>query len=433
MLNFDDQQQIELRSDEVQEILGTPPSWLVRWGTTVTLLSFMMLLLAGWLVRYPDVIPARIVLTTANPPVEVVARADGRIESLLMTDKESVSAGQPLVVLSSTANFNHIQQLTSDVIRWQNLPLDSLALEQPATNLDLGPVQSDYSLFLQNLEAYRFGVNDKSRSLVSNISSTREQISGLEQGIQLDLRAKQRAINNLSSARDIFSRQEGLYQQGILSKMVLEQERQKVSDAERAVDQYDESILRKRNDIASLRKNITDASSTDREADASQSVRLQGTLNALRTSLDQWKQNYLLVAPVDGQVSLNAAYFSEQQFVRKDEIVLTIVPPSDNRIFGRLTLPAAGSGKVKTGQRVVVKLDSYPFHEFGTLEGTVESKALVSKDNQYNIMVSFPPKLQTSYRKSIPFEQQLQGAAEIVTEDKRFLERILEQIFAAGR
>ena len=42
----------ELRSEDVQEILGTPPHWLVRWGTTVVLAGFVMILCAAWFIRY---------------------------------------------------------------------------------------------------------------------------------------------------------------------------------------------------------------------------------------------------------------------------------------------------------------------------------------------------------------------------------------------
>ena len=47
---------VELRSEEVQEILGTPPNWLVRWGTLVVLVGFSFLLCVAWFVRYPDVV-----------------------------------------------------------------------------------------------------------------------------------------------------------------------------------------------------------------------------------------------------------------------------------------------------------------------------------------------------------------------------------------
>lgn len=81
---------IELRSEDVQEILGTPPNWLVRWGTTVVLIGFTLMLLAAWFIRYPDVVEAKVVITTAVPPMDVVTRTDGRIYRLLVRDNIAV-------------------------------------------------------------------------------------------------------------------------------------------------------------------------------------------------------------------------------------------------------------------------------------------------------------------------------------------------------
>ncbi|MCV9927497.1 HlyD family secretion protein, partial [Flavobacterium sp. LS1R49] len=41
--------------------------------------------------------------------------------------------------------------------------------------------------------------------------------------------------------------------------------------------------------------------------------------------------------------------------------------------------------------------------------------------------ISLPKGLETSYDKKIPFQQEMKGSAEIVTEDLRLLERILYQ------
>ena len=61
---MEEHESIELRSEEIQEILGTPPRKIVRWGTTIAFLTFCFLIFVSYFVRYPDVIKAPIVLTT---------------------------------------------------------------------------------------------------------------------------------------------------------------------------------------------------------------------------------------------------------------------------------------------------------------------------------------------------------------------------------
>ena len=113
---------------------------------------------------------------------------------------------------------------------------------------------------------------------------------------------------------------------------------------------------------------------------------------------------------------------------------MTIVPPQNKAIVGRALLPVENSGKVKPEQRVILKLGSYPYQEYGILKGFVLDKSLVPRDNQYSITVSVPTNennnLITSYGREIPFEQQLQGKVEIITEEKGFIARITDQIFS---
>lgn len=426
---------IELRSEDVQEILGTPPNWLVRWGTTVVLIGFTLMLLAAWFIRYPDVVEAKVVITTAVPPMDVVTRTDGRIYRLLVRDNIAVEENTLLAVLQSTANYEHVIELDMAVKAWQSSSLDSLRFLNPPENYVLGDLQIQYADFVQQLNIFQFGKENKTAAVRSNIGSINQQINQLEKSIVFEEKALKRMGEQIKIAEDLYENQKSLYEQDLISRVEFEKERTKLAELERQRDQYEENILHKRNEIISLRKGITDVSLGEEETASSTSSRLLGSLNTLRSSIDTWKQTYLLTAPISGRVSYNNAV--EKKFVRQGERLLTIVPQDNDVIVGRLSLPVEGSGKVKPGQEVILKLDSYPYHEFGTLRGLVFSKSLVPQDNQYAILISVLTnknnELITSYGREIPFEQQLQGKAEIVTDDKGFIARITDQLFAGRR
>jgi multidrug efflux pump subunit AcrA (membrane-fusion protein) len=425
-----EENQIELRSDEVQEILGTPPSWIVRWGTILLFLGVSMMALVGWLIRYPDVIDAKIVLTTETPPVGVIARTEGPIAQFLVKDNDVVSVNQVIMILQSTANYEDVLKIDKLVTALQKAKIDSFQYVTPLKNIELGEIQSEYSLFVQNLEDLKFGKTEKNTSVKSSVSSVTTQISRVKESITFDIRSKERAEGQLVMAQNLFKKQQDLYAAEVLSRVELERERLKLSDIEKQVEAFDENIIRKKNEIISLQKNIGEMNFSEKSDASTSSVRLRESLNNLRSALEKWKQTYLLTAPIEGRVSLNNTFFSAKQFVKQGDLLLTIVPNSNDKIVGRVMLPVAGSGKVKENQRVLIRLDNYPYHEFGTLEGKVESKSLVPKDDLYAIRITMPDSLVTSYRKPIVFQQQLQGSAQIITENKRFLQRIWEQIFA---
>jgi multidrug resistance efflux pump len=429
---MEEQHYVELRSEDVQEILGTPPHWLVRWGTAIVLAGFAMMICAAWFIRYPDVVEAKVTITTAVPPVDVVARTDGRIYKVLTPDKKLVQENDLLVVMQSTADYEDVLNLDMAVDAWQRSDLDSLKLLTPVRNLSLGDIQADYADFVQQLENFQLGKGSKSAAANSNIGSIKQQINQLEQSIAYEERGLKRVNDQLKTAEELYEKQKELYEQGITSRVDFEKERTKLADLERQRDVYEDNMLRKRNEIINLRKGITDASLGQAETASNTSSRLLGSLNTLRSSINKWKQTYLITAPIAGRV----AYVSsiEKKYVQEGEQVLTLVPPQTKAIVGRVLLPVESSGKVKPEQRVIIKLNGYPYQEYGTLKGFVIDKSLIPRDNQYSVLVSVSTNennnLFTSHNREIQFEQQLQGKVEIITEEKGFIARITDQIFS---
>ena len=87
------------------------------------------------------------------------------------------------------------------------------------------------------------------------------------------------------------------------------------------------------------------------------------------------------------------------------------------------------SGKIKKGQKVQIKLLNYPSDEFGELNGAVKSISLIpNEEGNYLVDVELPQNLKTTYDKTIPFRQEMKGAADIVTEDLRLIERFFYQL-----
>jgi multidrug resistance efflux pump len=428
---------VELRSEAVQEILGTPPNWLVQWGTTVVLLGFCLLMCVAWFVRYPDVVVSdKLSITTADPPVEVVARSDGRVALLLVEDTTVVGERQALAVLQNTAFYYDVRQLDTLLSQWQNLSAEDFrSLEYP-DSLRLGELQSDYALFVRDLEDFKFGRASRSNTVQMNVGAIEQQINQLQQSITFEQKALKRINEQLRIAENFYERQKDLFRQNIISEMKLEEERLKLADIERQRDIHEGNILEKNREIISLRNSIRSANFGQTENTQSSSTRLMASLRALRSAIDQWSQTYVLTAPIGGKVVFNG--LNLQQYVRQGEAVMTVVPQSTDKIVGRVQLPVEKSGKVNVGQDVLIKLENYPFQEFGMLKGKVASKSPVPRNREYTIIVddlevTGSGKLRTSTKREIRFEQQLLGSAEIITEDKGFLERVIEQITSGFR
>ena len=65
---------IELRSEEVQEVMGQIPAWIVRWGITLLFVVVLALLVGSYFFIYPDVIETEMTLTSREPVVKFVGK-----------------------------------------------------------------------------------------------------------------------------------------------------------------------------------------------------------------------------------------------------------------------------------------------------------------------------------------------------------------------
>ena len=107
-------QKIEIRSEEVQDILGQVPSWIVRWGTMVILATVGVMLAGSMVFRWPDIKRADITVTRENPPAPMVARSDGRI-NLFVKDSQVVKMYDYLAVIDNPADYSDVVQLQYDM------------------------------------------------------------------------------------------------------------------------------------------------------------------------------------------------------------------------------------------------------------------------------------------------------------------------------
>lgn len=425
-MRMEEHEKIQLRSEEVQEILGRPPGWMVRWGSTVIAFVILAALAISWYVQYPDVVEAPVLLTTDNPPVDIIARTDGRLAKLAVKEDETVKEGDVLIILQSTGRLSDIQKLDSFVNRLQDFDMASVGTFQPRKDLELGELATDYSTFVQLYEDFAFSNNEKRSADLLKINSLQNQIASMNRSIRVDADQQTKARQKLEAETQNYKRQMQLYSDKIISLRELEEANNKLIDLKRDVDAYNSGKISKEIEIANVNKSISDVVIGSKEGAVTKFVALRESISKLRSSLDNWQQKYLVTAPIGGKVSLNSSFFSEQQFVKQGDELMAIVPEGQSAMIGRVQLPITGSGKVKPNQRVLVRLDNFPYQEYGQIEGFVASKSAVPKNGLLPILVNLPAGLKTSYGKTLVFEQKMQGTAHIITENRRLIERIFE-------
>ena len=103
-----DDNNIELRSEEFQEILGEIPSWILRWGITLAAIIIILIFVGSAFFKYPDIITAKMTLTGEIPAAGIVAKTSGKIQEIYVVDKQNVKKNDYLALIENSANIDDI-------------------------------------------------------------------------------------------------------------------------------------------------------------------------------------------------------------------------------------------------------------------------------------------------------------------------------------
>ena len=416
---------IELRSESVQDILTQPPHWMIRWGNTVIFIILLLILVMSYIIKYPEFVPASVIITSQNPPEKLEARTNSKIEKILIKDHQKVKAGQVMMVLQSTANYHDILELKDIIDSLPTNQLQSFPL-QKVSAFKLGEIQGDYNSFAKAFQDERLFTRLQPyapENLAANqsLSEYRGRITNLQQQRSIEVAKYELTKKN-------FQRSQELFNQGVIAALELENEKIKFLQAEQNLKNINISLSQMQEAISGLNKTKSGASINTEKDKINYSSQTLQLYEQLRKSLRQWEQSYLFISSTNGVVSFQQ-FWGENQFVKQGDVVMSILPENTESLIGRMQIPSANSGKVQTGQKVLIKLDNYRFQEYGIIEGKVQNISLTPDENgNYYVDVILPKGLKTSYNKTLLFDKELKGNGEIVTEDLRLIERIFFQI-----
>ena len=422
------------RSPDVRDILGTPPGWLLRYGMAVVLLGCLLLFVVASFFHYPNIVRAPVELTTATPPVPVYAPGSGYVQRLLADEGDTVRAGDILITLDDAAVYEHLLYLEEELEYLRTSDGPALAAYRPDRSLALGAVQQPYDELvgaIENYQALRSNAGSTIQAARGALAARRTEIERLIDSMEAELIELRKAI--ALRQREV-TQADRLYLDGDLS---LGQLNVTKAAFQRANGEYQAKLTAigaKREELAALRQNGVRIGVSGTQSALEARDRIQSSVLGVRRAIDDWKYRHLVRAPAGGIASYYTDLLPANTRLQRGDEFMAIIPPQEElEIVGRLTLSNEESGQVRVGQAVRIKLKDYPFREYGMLWGEVATRSKVPKERTFYLVVSLDRGMVTSLDRSIPFQYNMVGTAEIITEDKQFLERVLGEVWAFFR
>lgn len=394
---------------------------LAKYGTIITCIILVIVALFTWLIRYPETVNSEAKLTGTNAPKPIIAHLSGRLQLLLKKNGDQVKKDDIIGCVETTADID-------EVLKFENF-VDTLYMLVNSDNSDgiqeimrqsfsgLGELQSDYQGFMQSYLPYRdYVLGDYARRKkdllnkdINMVNKSRQVLREQEVLSQQDLELNYTTLdkNKKLLEEQIISEQE-------YRELVSQHLNKKMSEP-----QMKSEYINKESQLNAINKELVEIDNMV----ATHKTEFRQAVYNMKSRIDEWKQQHLLIASEGGKLSFSR-FLQENQVVEGGQ-VLAYITPEHSSVYMETLVPQSNFGKVTTGQKVILRFEAYPWQEFGTLTGTIDYISPIPVDSGYYLAkIQLPEKLVTNHHKEIPFVEGLKAQSEIVTKDMRLAESL---------
>jgi len=422
------------RSEPIQDIIERMPN---KFATVITLIIstlVILLILFSWLIKYPDTVTGQIIINAKFSPVKLVANSSGRITIFNFKPKDDVREGEYIAVIQNPANIKDMKVI-KELVNETNLYKQGFESDYNLypTKVSLGEVNLKYYTFLNDLQQiYEY---KKSNIYLKQEENLRDDISKLGAILSNNKILRETHFKNMNLTKKFSYRDSILLAEKIATEEELDQSKINYFTSKENYQNVVGGIITTEQQIADDQNKLAQQIIQRHDKERQMQLDLLSAFNDLKDNIKSWELTYVFKSPINGKIDfLN--FFTNDEFIQAGQDVFTIIP-KQNKVIGQVQLPSTGSGKVKVGQDVIIKLDNYPYEEYGTVKGKVASISLISnkvkeKDqtetDNYLVEVDLPHELTTNYGKKLEFKYEIKGNADIIVTDRRLIERFFDNL-----
>lgn len=411
-------------SEEISDIITAVPSWILRWGIALIFAILLGIILLSSFIRYPDVVKASVKINSLNAPKAVLAHQQGKLVKLLIKDHQMVEVNEPLAFIESTANHRDVLVL-AERLKLLNGKLNNnepiIATDLTTLGLNLGELQANYQSFHQEYLAFlNTQQNGFYHTQKAFLQKDLAEIKKLQNQIHQQQKIQQQEYAN---AEEEYRAYQTLKNKNVISNNEFKQQENKYLSSKYPLQQSNTALLNNNTTYLAKEKEIATLDNTIRE----QQAKFRQALSAIANQTNEWLKNYVVFSPLAGKVGY-AGILQENQNVSINQ-ELFIINPGNTDFFGEVAIPQYNMGKVSLGQKTLIKMRSFPFEEFGAINGKISyitDAAL--KDSVFIAKIDLGKFENKNNNLPIKLKNGMIGDAEIITRESSLLQRLVYNI-----
>ena len=409
-------------SNSLQTVLDQPPSSLPRTLLFSGLAFCFVLSTWAWLGQVHKVSHAQGRLVPKGEVYKIQPVTQSEIAKIEVKEGQTVKAGQIVATLDDRLAGADVERLT------QSLGGDRLQLAQTEGLMDRTRLEAEVR---QAIAAAEVQSQVAALAQTQVKVSTSQKILPLLQATSADYQARLQKLQPLVSAGALpedrlFEIQQTLHQR--------QQEiTQNQGDIEQALTEGDQIRAGLAEKQAEGKKSALEAQQQlqQLQIEAGQlRAKIAGTQAELRAAQTRLKQMFLY-APVAGTVT-SLKVHNSGEVTQPGQTIAEIAPASAPLVLSAL-LPSREAGLVRKGMTVQIKLDAFPYQDYGIISGKVNSISPDAENNEqmgavYKVEIALDRHSVMHEQQMIPFKAGQTATAEIIVKQQRIIDVLLEPI-----
>ena len=413
-----------LRSEEVQDIIERMPT---RWCSLAAFIMFILvcvLTALSFLISYPDTIDGEITITGVSAPVRLLSSADGKVHLIAPTNKQ-IANGAIIAYIENGATFKDIVSLK------RSLKENKIILSNTLNLGELGNIYNSYVVAAQHW--YHLSHSKRYETMRMSLEKHINASKSISEQLLQNLKIKAQVRKNI---QEEFTRDSILAKQYIVTNSELSKSQNSYLNQIENESYLHNTLLEKEAEISNSQTEIAKSHIEEEEQVEEAYVDMMSKRNILQSELQLWEKKYLIKAPMDGRLDY-LGFWRENVYVLAGTELFSVVPQRNN-VIGEAFIPSVGAGKVRIGQNANVKLNDYPYDEFGLLKGRVKSISRVTNKTStkksvtetYRVQIIFPNGLTSNFGNTLHLNFDSKGTVEIITKNKHLIERLFDNLKA---
>jgi len=356
----------DIHSEDLQEIISKPPSWLLKRGITFIVLTIFMLFGLTFFIRYPEVVPVSMKFNTSSALKVLTGKVTGNLVKILVKDGTAVDKNTDIAYLESVADHHQVLHLLDKMkqVRSSTIELADLKDIVTPTELELGEVQNSYQNFylayLNYVAINKEGIYQKRKNFIQNeVKYINEQNQRIQQSFDLQKR-------ELALAEEEYAKYQILAEKKVISQLELQQKEALLLAKRQSIPQTENTIIGNQSSRLSKDKEMSEINNQMFEEEK----KFYQSLNTFISDAENWKKQYVISSPAKGTL-IYGDFLQENQLIKMGEELFYVNANKDD-YYGEIMIPQSKSSKVKVGQEVLIKVQSYPYQEYGYLRGRID-------------------------------------------------------------